>query len=284
MTTNIKKSTGQVVPYSSARLRESLRRSGASVEHTEAILFEIEKQIYEGMSTKDIYRQAFRMLKGFSKPLAAKYKLKNALLELGPTGFPFERFVAEILKNQGFFVKVGEIVNGHCVNHEIDVIALKGDKKYMVECKFHNHPGINCDVKIPLYIQSRFKDVERKWKELSRNEDMFHQGWVVTNTRFTSDAIQYGLCAKLHLLGWDFPYGNGLREQIDASGLYPITCLTTMTKSEKQKLLDKNVVLCRDINSNPELLNLAFVSGNRRKVIMSEVVSICVKASGQVKN
>ena len=59
---------------------------------------------------------------------------------------------------------MGEIVKGHCVNHEIDVIAEKEDYRFMIECKFRNLPGTNCDVKIPLYIQARFKDVEQQWK------------------------------------------------------------------------------------------------------------------------
>lgn len=46
-------------------------------------------------------------------------------------------------------------------------------------------------------------------------------------------AIKYGSCAGLNLLSWDFPKGNSLREQIDASGLYPLTYLTTLSLNEK---------------------------------------------------
>jgi hypothetical protein len=86
-------------------------------------------------------------------------------MELGPSGFPFEKYVAEILKYQGYRVEVGVIVEGFCVKHEVDIIAEKEAKHFMIECKFHNQPGTFCDVKIPLYINSRFLDIEKMWKE-----------------------------------------------------------------------------------------------------------------------
>ncbi len=273
----ITKASGEVVPFSSEKLRKSLHRSGASDEAIDHIVAEMEKQLYNGMTTKRIYLDAFKLLKKYSKFHAAKYKLKQAIMELGPTGFPFEIFISEILIQQGYKVKVGEIVKGHCVNHEIDVIAEKENHKYMIECKFHNQSGINCDVKIPLYIHSRFQDVEKKWVEVPGNSDKFHQGWVVTNTRFTDDAIQYGKCVGLNLLGWDFPEKNSLRMQIDKSGLYPITCLTTLTKTEKQFLLDKKVVLCKDIIKNSFQLSKLNISDVRINNILKEVGQLCNK-------
>jgi hypothetical protein len=275
MKTKIKKASGKLVPFSASKLRQSLQRSGASPENINRVINEIEMKIYEGISSGQIYRQAYRLLKKYSKSQAAKYKLKNAIMELGPSGFPFEKYVAAILKYEGYRVKVGEIVPGHCVDHEVDIIAEKGEKRFMIECKFHNAAGIHCDVKIPLYIQSRFKDLERKWIEKPDNGSKFDEGWVVTNTKFTSDAVQYGLCAQLQLVGWDFPHGSGLREKIDASGLYPLTCLTTLTKTEKQNLLDKKFVLCHELDENPDLLSAVFVSRERINTIMEEVRSIC---------
>ncbi|HLR91356.1 MAG TPA: hypothetical protein VK040_10390 [Balneolaceae bacterium] len=74
---------------------------------------------------------------------------------------------------------------------------------------------------------------------------------VYTNTRFTSDAIQYGKCVGLLLTSWDYPRGNGLKDRIDKSGLHPLTALTTLTKAEKTKLLDEGIVLCKELHGNP---------------------------------
>jgi len=224
---SIIKASGEVVPFYSEKLKHSLLKSGASEEQVENILAQIEDNLYHGISTKKIYQQAYQLLKDSSRPLAAKYKLKRDIMELGPSGFPFEKYIAAIFCHQGYKVQTGAIVQGHCVKHEVDIIAEQNNKHFLIECKFHNQPGIVCDVKIPLYIHSRFKDVEANWLTLPGHDNKLHQGWVVTNTRFTSDAIQYGTCVQLNLLGWDYPSGNSLNKQIDESGLYPIICLTS---------------------------------------------------------
>lgn len=271
----IRKASGDLVPFDEAKLRHSLERSGAGRSVITQIIGVVNDLIYEGMTTKEIYRTAFGLLRKTSRPTAARYKLKKAVYELGPTGFPFEKFISAILEHQGFRTEVGVIVKGHCVNHEVDVVAEKGDKHFMVECKFHSDQGRFCDVKIPLYINSRFLDVEKQWKKIPGHDTKFHQGWIFTNTRFTSDAVQYGNCAGLMLVGWDYPKGNSLKEQIDASGLHPITCLTTITKREKQKLLEKGHVLCMEVCRQPKLLNSIGIDKQRHNKILSEAHNLC---------
>ena len=273
--TIIIKASGEKVQFSSDKLRKSLHRSGAIDETINEIISEVESQVFEGITTKKIYQIAFGLLKKLTKPFAAKYKLKQAIMELGPSGFPFEKYIGEILKYQGFKVKVGEIVKGHCVNHEIDLVAEKDERHFMIECKYHNTSGYTCDVKIPLYIQARFKDVEKQWMQLPGHKTKFHQGWVVTNTKFSSDAIQYGLCAGLYLMGWDFPKGASLSEQIDNSGLYPITCLTALTAREKQLLLESKIVLCKELCNNSKLVSIAEISSQRIYLIMNEADALC---------
>jgi hypothetical protein len=144
----------------------------------------------------------------------------------------------------------------------------------MVECKYHNINGIACDVKIPLYIQSRFKDVEFNWKKLPNHKNKNHQGWLVTNTKFTEDAIQYGQCMGLNMIGWSFPISENLKSMIDDSGLYPITCLTTITKYEKQLLLDKKIVLCKEICNKVSILKVANIPESRYANILKEAQSL----------
>ena len=73
-------------------------------------------------------------------------------------------------------------------------------------------------------------------------------GWVVTNTRFTEDALQYGNCCGLYLLSWDYPKNDGLKDRIDRLGLYPITVSTLLTNREKQFLLSRDIVLVQRTN------------------------------------
>tara|TARA_R110001606_G_scaffold160259_5_gene304147 strand:- start:1675 stop:2514 length:840 start_codon:yes stop_codon:yes gene_type:complete len=272
---NIIKASGEKAPFEIEKVIRSLERAGADKLLIKEIVQDINKEVHDGMTTKKIYQMAFNILKRKSRISASKYKLKKALMELGPSGYPFEKFVGKVFDHEGFDTKVGVIVQGNCVQHEVDVIAQKDNKHYMIECKYHSDQGRFCNVKIPLYIHSRFLDVEKQWQKQQGHKTKFHHGGVYTNTRFTSDAIQYGACAGLMLTSWDYPKGNGLKERIDRLGLHPLTSLTTLTKAEKSKLLDKGIVLCKEINENPSLLEQIGIPKQRQKNILKDSRELC---------
>lgn len=271
----VRKYSGKVEAFDVKKLINSLRRSQADKTLVQDIAGSIQDKIEDGMTTKKIYQMAFKMLKGKARVSASRYKLKKALMELGPTGFPFEKFVGAILRQEGFDTKVGVTVQGNCVQHEVDVIAEKDNKHYMIECKYHSDQGRFCNVKIPLYIQSRFLDVEKQWEKQQGQETKVYQGGVYTNTHFTSNAIQYGTCVGLLLTSWDYPKGSGLKERIDRSGLHPLTSLTTLTTAEKSKLLDKGIVLCKEINENPSLLEQIGITKQRQKNVLEDSEKLC---------
>lgn len=267
--------SGEKADFSIDKVAASLRKSGADESSISQILDRIRSELYEGITTKEIYNRAYKLLRKKDSLLASRYKLKKAIYELGPTGYPFERFVAAVLQNTGYKVEVGKVIQGNCVSHEIDVIAQKDNVKLFIECKFHSEQGRYCNVKIPLYIHSRFRDIETFFQKKHGHEELFNEGWVVTNTRFTSDALQYGKCVKLHLLSWDTPKGSSLKERIDQSGLYPITVSSLLTQREKQFLLSRDVVLCRDLIHDRFFLDHLGVSDTRKKKILKEMQSLC---------
>lgn len=271
----VTKSSGEKIPFSEDKVRSSLRKSGADDEQINLIIDEIRNQLYEGMSTKKIYKIAYSLLKSGSRHHAARYHLKYAIMELGPSGFPFEKFIAELLKTEGYKTKTSQILQGKCVTHEIDIIAEKGNEQLLVECKYHNQQGISCNVKIPLYIHARFNDIEEHLAKKNEYHSMNRRGWIVTNTRFTADAITYGGCSGLGLLGWDHPFGKGLKDRIDKQRLYPITCLTSLTSIEKQKLLDKEIVLWTELLKKTDLLRSIGIKSVRAYTILNEVSQLC---------
>jgi ATP cone domain/Restriction endonuclease len=272
---NIVKYSGDVVAFDVEKLINSLKRSQASEKLIEQIVAQVQDQLYDGITTKKIYQMAFKMLKGKSRVSASKYKLKKALMELGPSGFPFEKLVGKLLAHEGFSTQVGVIVQGNCVQHEVDVIAQKDNTHYMIECKYHSDQGRFCNVKIPLYIHSRFLDVEKQWERQKGHEAKLHKGGVYTNTRFTSDAVQYGKCVELLLTSWDYPIGDGLTDRIDKLGLHPLTALTTLTKAEKTKLLDEGIVLCKELHEKPVLLEKIGIDKKRHKKILEDSEALC---------
>ncbi|KVV16297.1 ATP cone domain-containing protein [Flavobacterium sp. TAB 87] len=272
---NIVKYSGAIEAFDLEKLKNSLRRADANETVILEITDEIQSTLKEGMTTKQIYKMTYKMLKSKSRVSASRYNLKKALMELGPSGFPFEKLIGKLLSHEGFKAEVGIIVKGNCVQHEIDVIAQKDNNHYMIECKYHQDQQNVCNVKIPLYIQSRFIDVEMEWKKQPGHNLKLHKGWVYTNTRFTNDAIQYGTCVGLGLASWDYPKGNGLKERIDKSGLHPLTALTTLTKPEKAQLLDKGIVLCKEIYENPNILDQIGIPKERHKKIINDSAELC---------
>lgn len=271
------KASGDKEIFDRNKIIKSLKRSGVKEEIIAKVLSDTEKELFEGIQTKKIYKIVFQNLKKYNRNIAGKYHLKKAILELGPTGFLFEKFIAALFESEGFQTTTNQIVRGYCVNHEVDVIAKKNKEYFIIECKFHQKGGIICDIKNALYVYARFLDIEQsKFYKLYPGEKI-KQGWLVTNTRFSSDTERYGRCAGLGLLSWNYPKRKGLREKIDKNGLYPITCLTRLSKEEKQKLLNNNIVLCSSLYETPSKLKFLGLSKARKSKVMEEVKIILKK-------
>lgn len=273
--------SGERSEFSEIKVASSLRRAGATEPVIDDILHSLRGKLHEDITTKEIYRQAFSLLKKQDGLTASRFKLKKAIYELGPTGFPFEKFIAAVFENSGYKVEVGKILQGTCVKHEVDVIAARKNLKLFMECKFHSEQGKKCDVKIPLYIKSRFEDLENYQQNLPIHDETQHEAWVVTNTRFTKDAINYSECVGLNLLGWDYPKGKSLKERIDKLGLYPITVSTLLSTREKQFLLSRDTVLCRQLIKDDFLLDQLEIGEIRKKRILREMQELTAPGKKQ---
>lgn len=274
---NIKiiKNSGELESFDESKLRSSLLRSGASNNTVDKVLNELLIYLHDGISTHKVYKKAYSILGKISMRDAGKYRLKKAILELGPTGYPFEQFVGAILKTQGYSVKVGQLIDGKCVTHEVDVVAENEDTIIVVECKYHRTGSTKSDVKVPLYIRSRFNDIYNKWSQDGTLGNKKYEGWVVTNTRFTGDAEQYGKCSGLILKSWNYPYKSSLKDMVDQAGLHPITSLKTLSRKDKKQILDQGVVLCKEISE--EIL----IKSNIKR---SKIIKVLAEARALTEN
>lgn len=262
------KASGEKEPFSEEKVRLSIRRAGVSNELEEQVLAHIKNKLYENIKTSEIYHHVLEFLGQSQKPYAkAKYSLKQAIMDLGPTGYPFEDFVAEILKTNGYQTQVRVILAGKCVTHEIDVIAKKETHKVIIEAKFHNMPGTKTGIHEALYTKARFNDV------LEKND--FNQVWLVTNTKISQDAITYGVCMGMKVISWNYPEGESLRDLIEQTKLHPITALTTLSQNQKQQLLGNSIVLCKNICEQPAVLDQLGISEDLKHNIISEAQFVC---------
>jgi hypothetical protein len=272
----IKKASGKIEDYKVAKLKQSIKNVGLSEQEANEIIEEFEdRKRKHGISTRQLHYETFQLIRKRSNASAARYNIKKAVLELGPTGYPFERFFGAILSQLGYKTQVGVLLEGNCLTHEVDVLADKGNDRIMVECKFRNRDFHKVDVKVALYIQSRFQDLSRKWRN---EEDVAenHIACIATNARFSEDAIKYGDCMQMLLVSWDYPKTKqNLKNLIDDTGMYPLTCLTTLTKAEKQALLSKEFVLVKELLNNDKAFEHLRISNRKLSKVKKEIRALC---------
>jgi hypothetical protein len=260
----VRKSDGQREPYSSEKLRISLRRAGASDAMARDVIADLEPELRDGISTGKLYRMARSALKKRSRRTAITYSLKRALLDLGPSGFPFEQFCGRLFEAMGYTVAYNRFLQGRCVQHEIDIIAERDGRRLFAECKFHNRATYRNDVKLPLYLRARSLDLA------ATGEGRHDAFWVLSNTTYSEDALAYGECEGLILAGHNTDHYPLTRGLINQHGLHPITCLGSLKVAQKRRLIEAGAVLCRDLVDQPGLLDPLRLEERQRERVRRE--------------
>jgi hypothetical protein len=273
------KSDGTRELFDREKLLRSLRKIGTENSLAEKIVTKVETDLTDGHTTKEIYRQAFTLLKKHQRPVALRYSLKRAIAELGPSGFPFEDYVAEIFKAQGYQAVTDQIAMGVCVPHEIDVVAYNDKELIMTEAKFHTDFGTHSDLKVALYIKARFEDLQNSVFKYGGRERKMTKGMLITNTNFSSTAIQYGECAHLNMIGWNYPKDNNLHQMIEKLNLVPVTVLTTLSATEKKMFLANRIVLSKQLGDFG-LLKSYGLDDIKAQAIVKEVYDLCKECVG----
>jgi len=229
------KRSGEKQEFDPEKTRLAIMRSGVPTDEADDVLDRLQGQLYDGITTEEVYRRVRALLASDSK---TRFGLKKAIMNLGPEGHHFETFIGLLFQEMGFKIKVREVVSGRCVQHELDVLAENEGNRYMVECKFHNSLGIKCTIQTALYTYGRFLDLQERLK--------LSKPWLVTNTRFSSDVVHYGECVGMGLLGWRYPEDAGLEILVERHRLYPVTILE-LRRGDIRTLLENNIVLVKDV-------------------------------------
>lgn len=233
------KENGLEEDFNKEKLINSLRSIGLEEETAEKICEDVYDEIDQKVKSQDIFKLILKKLKKIRKPLANKYNLKKAIYDLGPSGFPFEKYFAKILAEYGYETIINEWVDGKCLDYEIDIIAIKNSKRYIVECKFHKEFGIKVDLKDVLYIFGRWMDIKENYEDLNP--------WIATNTKISWEGIKFAECRNIKITAWKYPKEESLENLIEAKNLYPITILFSGNMKIYQKLIENNYVLITDL-------------------------------------
>ncbi|MCL5072707.1 MAG: ATP cone domain-containing protein [Actinobacteria bacterium] len=264
---NVVKATGEIEPFSQDKVISSINRAGITGAEQNKILDHVKSKLYDNIPTSEIYSHVNEFFEQsqdyFNK---SKYSLKQSIMTLGPTGYPFEDFFAKLLEAEGYATSVRQILQGACVSHEIDIVAEKENKKIMIETKFHNLPGTRTDIHVALYTKARFDDIKEK--------NNFNEVWLATNTKATIDAINYGACVGMKIISWSYPEEGNLRDLVEKHKLFPITALSYVSQAQKQTLMDNHTILCSDINEDKNCLRSEELPEEKKDLIVSEANSL----------
>lgn len=266
----IVKADGTKEPFDPERLSASLRRAGAAPFRAERIAAQIAETLAPGSTSKEVYTRAFSLLRREGKPVAARYALRRALLDLGPSGHPFEDFISHLYQKEGWSVETRKLIRGTCVTHEVDFYASHPDRsEYMAaELKYHNDPGYKTDLKVALYVKSRFDDIFSCDPKVRACP--IDRGILVTNTKFTTEAIAYAECAGVELLGWSYPEHDNLFLRMSRAKVYPITTLVSLTRAEKRMLVDSGVIAVDQALRNPSVFEQLHMPPERVGEVVAE--------------
>lgn len=269
-TFDIVKATGERETYSRKKLCSSLADAGAPDQMVDRVCSAVEHALVPGMSTTDIFRSALRILALENVGVAGKYSLKRGIAMLGPAGFYFERFVEVLLRALEYETERNQMMQGACVEHEVDIVAKKGGERILIEAKYHNSPNIKTHVDVVMYAGARLEDVARRQEALG--EDTRYRMWLFTNTKFTATAIQYGMCRNIALTGWKYPKGNSLEDLVSRFALYPVTVLPSMNRDTLEGLSTHNMMLAQDLvpYSPKELVRHTGIELHRAERLVAE--------------
>ncbi len=77
------------------------------------------------------------------------------------------------------------------------------------------------------------------------------------------------------LLGGSYPKKGSLAQRIDQLGMYPITCLTSLTTKQKKILIENGFVLCKDVRKYTKLLKELGLTDYKVQQVIAESEGVC---------
>jgi Holliday junction resolvase-like predicted endonuclease len=264
------KATGKREKFNPKKLGRTLFRSGASEDAVRSVIAQVQREAYDGIPTKKLYNRVLALLDQYQPTASAWFGLRQAIMRLGPAGFPFETYLSRILEEYGYKTELRSRLKGRCVTHEIDIVAEKEGKRALIEVKFRNASGSYIDLKEALYTYARFLD-------LNHTQNHFDEVWLGCNTKASRDARTYAECMGIKLLCWGYPPGRGLETLIDRKRLYPVTAIRSMDTRTVNAFSRAGLMLMKDLLDRdiPELKTMTKVSKKTLKTLVREARSVC---------
>ena len=247
----IVKADGSTRQFSFKKLVRSVKRSGANNVQANDVAKSVLKKLPSRVTTNQIYDLIYKELRGARLlPVAQIFSLRRSLSDLSPE--EWEKYTAKLFSYYGYTTEWNKIIPGAAVEHQVDVVATKGKKQWLIECKhhysFHNDTGLG-EV---LRVQARLEDIQDGFKKKTTKYN-FVGAWLVVNTKFSDHAKRYAAAKGLNLSGWRYPDQYSLERLIQDQAVFPVTILN-VDKKTKNFLLHNGIITIQDLLDMPTKL------------------------------
>ena len=262
------KINGEKAPFDKSKVVRTCQRAGVSKEKAERIAAEVEASIYDGITTKKILKMVLERLEREHPKHSAKYQLRDAISKLDPEEHEFERYISKLFKAHGYKTQWDKIIEGECIEHQIDVIAEKDGKKWLLECKHHTNPHRMCGLGTVMTTWAVIDDIRRAG-------DDYENIWLIVNTKFSEHAVRYANAKNLILMGWNYPEGGSLRRMIESKRMEPITILD-MKPAVRNRFSKAGILLLSELIETPsdELQRKTGLKRNTLKGLAAQAAAI----------
>jgi transcriptional regulator NrdR family protein len=245
MTVNVTKYDGTKQVFNREKIIRTATRMGATRQVAEQIVDEIEKKAYDGISTRKILQMLYTRLKRHKPTLKHQIDLRRAL-SLLKSAPDFEKYIQQLLREHGYHVTPNQIIQGKCVQHEVDAIATKNNKTCFVEVKHHIKYHTPTGLDIPRIARAVLEDIT-EGHQLGQNNYKIDYAMIVCNTKLSDYAKQYADCRKISHIGWSSPKNQDLQTMIETKKLYPITILKGLNAYTRNQLISNGILTLKQL-------------------------------------
>ena len=217
----VTKADGSKQPFDKQKIINTCLRLQATLEQAQSIADRIEARAYNGIPTKKILQMVFQHMKKYRPAIGYQIDLKQAIAMLRSKP-DFEIFIAKLFEAMGYEVETNLIIQGKCIEHEIDVVARGKNEVILIEVKHHVNHHTYSGLDVFLQVNSTLEDLKEGY-ETGKNNFKFTRAILICNTKVSDHAKRYALCRGLEFIAWKFPPEKGLERLVEEYKLYPIT-------------------------------------------------------------
>ena len=274
MTVNVTKYDGTKQAFNREKIIRTATRMGATRQAAEQIVDEIENKAYDGITTRKILQMLYTRLKKHRPTLKHQIDLRRALSLLNSAP-DFEQYIQQLLREHGYQVTPNQIIQGKCVQHEVDAIATKNNRTCFVEVKHHIKYHTPTGLDIPRIARAVLEDIT-EGHQLGQNNHKIDYAMIVCNTKLSDYAKQYADCRKISHIGWSSPQNQDLQTMIETKKLYPITILKGLNTYTRNQLTSNGIITLKQLTekSLTELKHKTGIHKNKLEPILEAARAI----------